>query len=152
MKSYLTREDFEKVIYSLITSRLDGCNALDLGLDKSSVCQVLKKHKRVSPILASLSLLPVHFRMNFKILLLAFKALKALAPSYLCVLINIHTSVRSGRKFRGDRVFAVSAPSFWNGLRFCIQTADTVESLLKTHRYALAFILVEVEILLKPML
>ncbi|MBN3302962.1 B3GN3 acetylglucosaminyltransferase, partial [Amia calva] len=42
-----------------------------------------KNHDHITPVLASLHWLPVRFTINFKVLLLALKALKGLAPPYL---------------------------------------------------------------------
>ncbi len=43
----------------------------------------------VTPILASLHWLPVHFRIQFKIVFFVFKALNGKAPSYL-ILLHFH--------------------------------------------------------------
>lgn len=93
---------------------------------------------------------------HFKILLLAFKVLNGLAPSYLSDLLHQYTPQRSLRssdqsllavpmsrlKHRGDRAFAVVAPKLWNKLPLHIRLAPTLEmfkSLLKTHFFSKAF-------------
>ncbi len=82
-----------------ITTRLDYCNSLYLSISKSSIARLQlvqnaaakflkgqRKFDRVTPIL---KLLPVHFRIEFKIILYVFKSINNLAPIYL---INfIHT-------------------------------------------------------------
>ncbi len=47
-----------------------------------------KKSDHITPILAALHWLPVSFRIDFKILLLVFKALKGQASAYICDLLT----------------------------------------------------------------
>ncbi len=71
---------------------MDYCNSLYLGLPKSLLARLqmvqnaaarlltgAKKHDHITPILASLHWLPVSFRIQFKILLIVFKALNGQA-------------------------------------------------------------------------
>ncbi len=80
----------------LITTHLDYCNSLYLGISKSSITRLQlvqnaavkflkgqRKFDHDTPILKSLHWLPVHLRIEFKILLYVFKSIKNLAPSYL---------------------------------------------------------------------
>ena len=145
------------------------CNALYLGVSQSSLAHLqlvqnaaarlltsTRKHEHITPILASLHWLPVHFRIHFKILLFAFKALNGLAPPYLAELLRPYTPARSlrseglvllevprtKRKLRGDRAFAAAAPKLWNNLPQHIRLApslSTFKTSLKTHFYSLAF-------------
>ncbi len=89
-----------------------------------------KKYDHITPILASLHWLPVHLKIQFKILLFVFKALNNRAPSYLKVLlIPLSTTrhlrsndrallsvPRSRLKTKGDRAFSVNAPRLWKQL------------------------------------
>uniref|UniRef100_A0A8C6LN66 Reverse transcriptase domain-containing protein n=1 Tax=Nothobranchius furzeri TaxID=105023 RepID=A0A8C6LN66_NOTFU len=100
IRSILSRSDAEKLVYAFITSRLDYCNSLlsgspqnvvkSLQLVQNAAARVLmriKKRDHISPVLASLHWLPVKFRIDFKILLLTYKALNNQAPSYISDLI-----------------------------------------------------------------
>ncbi len=113
-----------------------------------------KKHDHITPILASLHWLPVSFRIQFKILLIVFKALNGQAPSYISDLISFKSKpLRSANKallyvprsrlqFKGDRAFAVAAPRLWNQLPPDIKSAPSIsvfKSRLKTHLYSMAF-------------
>ena len=115
-----------------------------------------KKYDHVTPILASLHWLPIHFRIQFKILLFVFKALNDQAPSYISDLLTPLAYTRSLRssdqallsiprsrlKSKGDRAFAVAAPRLWNKLPLDIRLAPTIsifKSKLKTYLYSLAF-------------
>ncbi|XP_073670896.1 uncharacterized protein [Paramisgurnus dabryanus] len=136
IKPFLEFKDLERVIHAFITSRLDYCNSLYFGLPQSSIKRLqmvqnaaarlltgAKKSDHVTPILASLHWLPVHFRVQFKILLFVFKARNGQAPSYIKNLITPCSSSRSLRptdkallalpwsrlKTKGDRAFSIAA-------------------------------------------
>ncbi|KAK2863752.1 hypothetical protein Q7C36_002906 [Tachysurus vachellii] len=79
-----------------MASRLDYCNALlggcpaslinRLQLVQNAAARVLtrtRKYDHITPILSSLHWLPVKFRIDYKLLLLTYKALNGLAPMYL---------------------------------------------------------------------
>ena len=81
IKPVLQRHHFETVIHAFVTTRLDYCNALYMGVSGSSIARLqlvqnaaarlligISKYEHISPILASLHWLPVHFRIHFKIL------------------------------------------------------------------------------------
>ena len=169
IKLVLSFNDFERVIHAFISTRLDYCNALYVGVNQASLARLqlvqnaaarlltgARKHEHITPILASLHWLPVHFRINFKILLFVFKSFQGSAPQYISDLLNIYTPPRSLRsadhfhlvvpktrlKTRGDRAFSVVAPKLWNDLLLEIKTSPTLttfKSRLKTHFYSLAF-------------
>ncbi len=143
IKHFLSFDDLKHVIHALILSRLDYCNSLYLGIPavllnrlqllQNATTRLLtgtKKQVSVSPVLASLHWLPVHFRVQFKVLLYVFKALHGLAPEYISDMIQVYTTtrpLRSSQKFllkvpksrlksKGDRAFSVAAPRLWNDL------------------------------------
>ena len=107
-------------------------------------------------MLSDLHWLPVEQRIQFKILLFAFKALNGLAPDYLSDLISLHRPPRALRSAdlmrldtprtrlvtRGDRAFSVAAPNLWNELPFSIRSATSLfsfKSSLKTYLFSKAF-------------
>ena len=99
------------LIHALIMSRIH-CSALYVGLplrltQKPQLFQNLvarlitgvKKFQHISPTLAALHWLPVHFHINFKFTMITFKALNGLGLRYLseCLLparyvCNTHSS------------------------------------------------------------
>ncbi len=98
VKPILSRIFFEKVIHAFITSRLDYCNSLYFGIGKTALSRLqrvqdaaarlltrTKKWDHITPVLCSLHWLPVHCPVNFKILLLVFKSLHGLNPTYLSI-------------------------------------------------------------------
>ncbi len=92
----MSQQDLEKLVHTFIFSRLDYCNGVFTSLPKKSIrqlqliqnaaAQVLTNTKRVdhiTPVLRSLHWLPVSQRIDFKILLLVYKALNGLGPKYI---------------------------------------------------------------------
>ena len=95
------------------------------------------------PLIYELHWLPFKYRIEFKILLIPFKILNFLAPTYLSPLISLRLpskySLRNSsdnlllsyRRFKskatlGDHSFTCAAPKLWNALPFDIRSASTV--------------------------
>ncbi len=114
------------------------------------------KRAHITPVLADLHWLPVHFRIHFKILVLTFRALHGQAPAYISELLEFYNPSRSLRssgqcllvtpytrfKTRGDRAFQAVAPRLWNALPLPLRTLTSVESFkkqLKTLFFRQAF-------------
>ena len=100
IRNILSQGDAEKLVHAFVTSRSDQCNSLLLGcrtnslkslqLIQNAAARVLMRTNRrdhISLVLVYLHWLPVKFRIEFKILLLTYKALNDRAPSYLKDLI-----------------------------------------------------------------
>ncbi|KAF7661620.1 hypothetical protein LDENG_00256630, partial [Lucifuga dentata] len=120
------------------------------------ICTGFNRQHHITPILASVHWFPVQFRIEFKILLITFKALLGLASSYITEMLTPYEPVRSLRssggtllavpksrlKSKGDHAFAIRALLLWNDLPKEIKLADSVsscKSLLKAHLHRLAF-------------
>lgn len=169
LKPFLSFNDLETVVHAFISSRLDYCNSLYVGISHQQLSRLqlvqnaaarlltgTKKREHITPVLCSLHWLPVKFRIDFKILLVVFKALHNLSPNYISNLIKPYISARSLRssnqlllvtpqskkKSKGDRAFSVAGPKLWNNLPLYIRQAPSVEvfrSQLKTYLFSLAF-------------
>uniref|UniRef100_A0A8C6PJA8 Reverse transcriptase domain-containing protein n=1 Tax=Nothobranchius furzeri TaxID=105023 RepID=A0A8C6PJA8_NOTFU len=107
LKPILNRRHLETTIHAFITSRLDYSNAILFGISKAALSrlQLIQNatarfltntgHRQpITPILARLHLLTVHYRMRLKIVLFVFKALNGLAPTYISELLTPY--LRSG--------------------------------------------------------
>ena len=169
IRKYLTNDAAEKLVHAFVTSRLDCNNALLYGIadyliDKLQLIQnnaarvisQKRKHDHITPTLISLHWLPVHYRIQYKLLLLTFKSQNNKAPVYLADLLEPYIPIRALRsdtqerlvqpktrtKKYGDRAFSTCGPKLWNELPQnikCAETVDTFKSLLKTYMFKLAF-------------
>ncbi len=96
LRPMLSTSNAEILIHAFMTSRLDYCNALlggcsvrlinKLQLVQNAAARVLtrtRKYDHISPVLSTLHWLPTKHRIDFKILLMTYKALNGLAPQYL---------------------------------------------------------------------
>ena len=168
IRKYLSRQLTEVLVHAFITSRLDYCNGLLYGLPDcllnklqrvQNACARLifreQKFCHVTPLIYELHWLPIKYRIEFKILLITFKILNLLAPTYLSSLISLRLPSKynlrnssdnlllSYPRFKskatlGDRSFTCAAPKLWNALPFDIRSASTVnifKAKLKTHLF-----------------
>ena len=113
-----------------------------------------KKSDHATPLLKSLHWLPIKFRIDFKIVLIVFKCLHGLAPTYISELLkplarsrNLRSSsdktllVIPKKKLKtfGDRSFEFYAPKTWNKLPSSVREKNSIESFkraVKTHYFS----------------
>ena len=102
IRKYLSKECTETLIHAFISSRLDYCNSLLYGLPAYQIQKLQRvqnsaarlvfhesKFCHITPLLRALHWLPVAYRIVFKILLLTFKAIHKLAPTYISELVSL---------------------------------------------------------------
>ena len=120
----------------------------------------IRKHAHITPVLFKLHWLPVYARIQFKVLLLAFKAIHNLAPSYIKYLELIEIKSKFSYCLRsnsgillewpkrkmlvtlGGRSFYAAAPGLWNSLPLSIRTITSIEVFkksLKTYLFQQSF-------------
>ena len=118
----------------------------EILLDRLSQCYGSKKYEHITPILIDLHWLPVEYRITYKILLLLYKAINGLSPSYISNLLSFCTSSHSLRscsnkllqvprskpKSYGDRRFSIAGPKLWNSIPGSLRNADSLNSFKKT--------------------
>ncbi len=107
-------------------------------------------------VMSTLHWLPIKHRIDFKILLITYKALNGLAPQYLSELLSHYSPPRPLRSQNSGhliisriskstacgRSFFYLALKLWNNLPKTVREADTLcqfKSRLKTHHFNLAY-------------
>ncbi|KAF7251550.1 hypothetical protein EYD10_03015 [Varanus komodoensis] len=96
LRPYLEDTCLATVTHALVTSRLDYCNALYVGLPLKTVwiLQMVQnraarflmrtgRYSHITPVLYQLHWLPIEVWAQFKVLVITYKALNGLGPGYL---------------------------------------------------------------------
>ena len=166
IRKYLSWQSTATFVHAFITSRLDYCNGHLYGLPDcllnelqrvQNACARLifreQKFCHITPLIYELHWLPIRYKIEFKILLITFKILNFLAPTYVSSLISLGLQTKynlrnSGGKLLlsyprfkpkatlGDGSFTCATPKLWNALQFDIRSTSTVsifKAKLKTH-------------------
>ena len=102
IRKYLDRDNCERLVHAFISSKLDSCNSLLTGLPDKDISKLqcvqnaaarlivgAANNEHTSPILQQLHWLPVKFRIDFKILMLTYKALNNQVPDYISELLTL---------------------------------------------------------------
>lgn len=159
IRPYLTLNATKSLVNSLVTSRIDYCNALLYGVPKqilnklqtvqNTAARIVTRTARydhITPVLQELHWLPVQCRVEYKILTHTFKALHDQSPAYIVDMLEIYRASRNLRsknksltlvvpKCRtaryGDRSFQSASAKLWNALPSDIRDCNTLQSFKK---------------------
>ncbi len=102
----------EMLIHAFMTSRLDYCNALlcscsarlinKLQMVQNAAARFLsrtRKYDHISSVMSTLHWHPIKHRIDFKILLITYKALNGLAPqnlsSYRIIVLHVYYDLKT---------------------------------------------------------
>ena len=122
IRKHLDQPTTEKMINSAVISRLDYCSSLLYGINGYLVSQLQRcqnnaarivslrrKYDHITPVLKDLHWLPVEYRTNYKIVLLAYKAQHGMAPPYLSSLLSPY---KPGRSLRSEGKHLLTTPRY----------------------------------------
>ena len=143
IKKYISRHTAEMLVHAFITSRLDFCISLPYGQPKQTIkilqhvqnvaARILSPtriHEHFSPVLQEMHQFPIEERITFGILLMTFKGLNVLAPSYLSDLVTRYIprrllDVRYNLRNCGFRSFPAASPQLWNDMPLEIRSCES---------------------------
>ena len=110
IQKYLTLQALKIAVHSLVSSKMDYCKSLLIGLHKAHINRLQHvmncvawlvsgagKFEDITPVLRDLHWLPVEQHLKFKVLCLTYKALHSLAPQYLRETLTPYKPSRSLR-------------------------------------------------------
>ena len=126
-RKFLTPSAAKTLIHAYITSRLDYCYGLLYDLPTNLVAKLqsifntvarlvtkTRKYEHITPVMINLHWLPIQYRIQFKLLLLIYKSLHGLAPSYL----SDKLSLRPNKGLGSDNQLLLNVPVLPLGLNF----------------------------------
>ena len=173
IKNFVNKKSLIALIHSLIISKVDYCNSLFIGLPNITLKKVQSVLNRAARLifnlpprvpttssLIGLHWLPVKARVEFKICLITYKALKFDQPTYIRELLTFSSheftlGLRSaddpyhlcepravGERGFADRSFSYTAPRLYNKLPIAIKQIESLNSFkshLKTFLFSRAY-------------
>jgi hypothetical protein len=120
IRPYISSDTCQKLVSSLIFSKLDCCNSLLFGIpaDKIKKLQVVqnnaarlilnrKRADRATPLLRELHWLPVRVRIDYKAATLVFKCLQGTAPKCIEPLMKLRNPARNLRSSKDSLLLKV---------------------------------------------
>ena len=156
IRQYINKDVTKSLVNSMVSSRLDYCNALLYGVPKYALNKLqnvqntaariitrTSRYSHITPVLKELHWLPVQYRVKYKILTHTFKALHDQSPVYIRDMLEIYKPTRNlrsayqsvtlvepkSKKVKyGERSFISAAPSLWNSLPAKVRDCDTLQS------------------------
>jgi hypothetical protein len=169
IRNCISQSACEKLVHALISSRIDYGNAVLYGIPKyrldilqrvmniaARIVTKTLKYDHITPVLLRLHWLPVQQRIEYKVLLQAFRTYHQIAPGYLNELVSKYEPARSLRlsnssmmvvpkvrtKRYGTRKFEYADPYLWNLLPEHLRVVygyATLKKQLKTHLFRKAY-------------
>ena len=164
IRHYITAETTKSAVNVLVTSRLDYYNSLLVSHPAKQIFRLQRvqnnasrlitrtsRHDHITPVLMGLHWLPVASRIHFKVLVLAYRCVNGLAPTYLAE--RLHKRTPDGRLRKdyaptlhqcinkmsiGESAFGTTAHRLWNFLLADIRDFKTLtffRKSLKTHLF-----------------
>ena len=169
IRRYITIDSCHQIVRSLVLSRLDYANSMLFGItskDRKKLQSLQNRAARIvfrtdrrhpsAPLLRDLHWLPLQSRIIFKLLLLTYKGINGLLPSYLAEFLTPYIPSRHLRssddnlllvtprtkRTLGDIAFAAAAPRLWNSLPIHIRRCSSTtkfKKALETHLFPVSY-------------
>ena len=165
IRKFINRTTAEHLMHAFVTSQLDANNSLLYGLPETTLAKLQRVQNSairlvtgakmdcdIDSLRRELHWLPIKDRIVFKLLLITFKVLHGMAPSYLSDLLTIYvlkctlcsnsqlltlpSICEVSTSYYGNRAFSIAAPSLWNKLPAEVRNANNITTfkwLLKTY-------------------
>ena len=156
VRHLLSNKNTELLVHAAVGSRLDYCNSLLYGSNKTLINKLQKvqnagarlisrrrKCQSVSDVLISLHWLRVEARIIFKHLVFVYKCIHHMAPECLVELIEFHDVDRLLLAYKhylssqARRSFSYIAPKLWNNLPDEIRFSPTLATFKSKIKYLL---------------
>ena len=156
VRELLSYKHTQILVHAVISSRLDYCNSLLYGANKTVINKLQKvqnaaarlislrrKHDSISDVIDQLHWLRVEARIIFKLLVLVFKCLHDMAPQCIVDLIDVRDNVRSllvlkhYQSLQARKSFSYIAPKLWNNLPLNIRHIPTLVGFKSQIKYML---------------
>src|SRR5258706_7222620 len=143
IRKWISDDTAKTIACATVAGRLDYCNSVPYGAPVSNIKKLQRvqnslarivvgsrRRDHITPVLADLHWLPVQYRVQYKLALIAFKVLTTQQPQYLHDHIRLYQPVRSLRSCSRNnilldgrtninfakRAFCHAIPTIWNSL------------------------------------
>ena len=156
VRKLLNSKHTQMLVHAVISSRLDYCNSLLYGVNKSVINKLQKvqnsaarlvsmrsKHESVSDMIADLHWLRIEARIIFKLLVLVYKSLNSMAPECISNLLVVKCNVQcllvltNYQSSQARKSFSYIAPKLWNNLPFHVRNSPTLTNFKSSVKYLL---------------
>ena len=92
--SLITQDAAQTLVQAFVTLKLDYGYALYFGISNQNATAHLvwgvRKYDHITQVLGALHWLPIQHRIEYKIILPCFKAIRGLEPGYISDLLQLH--------------------------------------------------------------
>ena len=156
IRKLLSYKHTKMLVQAVVSSRLDYCNSLLYGANKTVINKLQKvqnaaarlvsmrrKYESVSDVIKDLHWLRVEARIIFKLLVIVFKCIHDMAPECIVDLIDVKNNARCllvlkhYQSLQARKSFSYIAPKLWNNLPCHIRLSPNLNNFKSQTKYLL---------------